>query len=457
MATSVLQTVLLVLALLLCISSAEYLTVDSFINHSQSYDGGLCVNLVEPCGYTCSEHTIQTKDGFLLGLQRVSSSIVNLELQSAPPVLLLHGLFMGGDAWFMDSAKQSLGFILPDHGFDVWVGNVRGTKWSHGHVSLSERDKDFWDWSWQELALYDLEAMLRYIKSETSSKVFVVGHSQGTIMSLAAFTQPDIADLVEAAALLSPISYLDHITSKFVLNLVQMHLDEVSFSSLIQIYVNLILEVSYIKIFFTGTWITGNTSIKHEEVFCFPFLLFFSAFTRPRLIIDDIYAVLSDILTNIIDLACDGHVDCSDMLASITGENCCFNSSRVDFYLEYEPHPSSLKNLKHLFQMIRKGTFARYDYGSLKNVLQYGQTKPPSFDLGQIPESLPIWMAHGGNDALGDVIDVHHTLSELPSKPNVLFLENYGHIDFLLSTRAYEDLYGNMIRFFKSCGMSRSS
>ncbi|XP_024979915.1 triacylglycerol lipase 1 [Cynara cardunculus var. scolymus] len=404
MATSVLQTVLLVLALLLCISSAEYLTVDSFINHSQSYDGGLCVNLVEPCGYTCSEHTIQTKDGFLLGLQRVSSSIVNLELQSAPPVLLLHGLFMGGDAWFMDSAKQSLGFILPDHGFDVWVGNVRGTKWSHGHVSLSERDKDFWDWSWQELALYDLEAMLRYIKSETSSKVFVVGHSQGTIMSLAAFTQPDIADLVEAAALLSPISYLDHITSKFVLNLVQMHLDE-------------------------ALGLLGIHQLNMK----------------------------SDILTNIIDLACDGHVDCSDMLASITGENCCFNSSRVDFYLEYEPHPSSLKNLKHLFQMIRKGTFARYDYGSLKNVLQYGQTKPPSFDLGQIPESLPIWMAHGGNDALGDVIDVHHTLSELPSKPNVLFLENYGHIDFLLSTRAYEDLYGNMIRFFKSCGMSRSS
>lgn len=33
-----------------------------------------------------------------------------------------------------------------------------------------------------------------------------------------------------------------------------------------------------------------------------------------------------------------------------SGENCCFNSSRIDSYLEYEPHPSSSKNLHHLFQ-----------------------------------------------------------------------------------------------------------
>ncbi|KAL3621115.1 sphingosine N-acyltransferase subunit lip1 [Castilleja foliolosa] len=80
----------------------------------------------------------------------------------------------------------------------------------------------FWDWSWQELALYDLGEMIRYIYSETNSKVIIVGHSQGTIMSLAAFTQPDISEMVEAAALLYPISYLEHITTRFVLRLVKM-------------------------------------------------------------------------------------------------------------------------------------------------------------------------------------------------------------------------------------------
>lgn len=46
-------------------------------------------------------------------------------------------------------------------------------------------------------------------------------------MSLAAFTQPDIAEMVEAAGLLCPISYLEHINSEFVLRMVNMHIDQV--------------------------------------------------------------------------------------------------------------------------------------------------------------------------------------------------------------------------------------
>ncbi|KAM1176323.1 hypothetical protein COP2_029338 [Malus domestica] len=65
------------------------------------------------------------------------------------------------------------------------------------------------------------------IYSTTSSKVFVVGHSRGTIMPLAALTQPDIAELVEAAALFCPISYLEHITSKFALRMVIIYNDQI--------------------------------------------------------------------------------------------------------------------------------------------------------------------------------------------------------------------------------------
>lgn len=50
-------------------------------------------------------------------------------------------LVQGGDAWFLNSARESLGFILADNGFDVWIGNVRGTRWSHGHTSVSEDEK----------------------------------------------------------------------------------------------------------------------------------------------------------------------------------------------------------------------------------------------------------------------------------------------------------------------------
>ncbi|KAG6519300.1 hypothetical protein ZIOFF_022793 [Zingiber officinale] len=108
---------------------------------------GLCAALIRPSGYPCSEHT-------------------------------------GGDTWFANSFEQSLGFILADNGFDVWVGNVRGTRWSHGHTRLSVHEKAFWDWSWQELAQYDLQAMISYVYSVTNSKIFYVGHSQACFIPL---------------------------------------------------------------------------------------------------------------------------------------------------------------------------------------------------------------------------------------------------------------------------------
>ncbi|KAK2985833.1 hypothetical protein RJ640_018699 [Escallonia rubra] len=90
--------------------------------------------------------------------------------------------------------------------------------------------------------------------------------------------------------------------------------------------------------------------------------------------------------------------------------------------------------------MIRKGTFAKYDYGRWKNLRRYGELRPPKFDLSHIPDSLPLWMGYGGSDSLADVMDVQHTLKELQSKPDLLYLENYGHIDFLLSVTANEDV-----------------
>lgn len=91
-----------------------------------------------------------------------------------------------------------------------------------------------------------------------------------------------------------------------------------------------------------------------------------------------------------------------------------------------------------------------YDYGILKNLKLYGRLQPPAFDVSKIPTSLPLWMAYGGNDALADVTDVQHTLKELKSKPELLYLEKYGHIDFLLSVKSREDVYNNMISFLKS-------
>lgn len=106
--------------------------------------------------------------------------------------------------------------------------------------------------------------------------------------------------------------------------------------------------------------------------------------------------------------------------------------------------------------VIRAGTFAKYDYGWWWNLINYGSLFPPAFDLARIPASLPIWMGYGGSDALADVTDVQRTINELRSEPDLLYIDKYGHMDFIMSVRAKDDVYGELIRFFRAQGWPSS-
>ena len=110
----------------------------------------------------------------------------------------------------------------------------------------------------------------------------------------------------------------------------------------------------------------------------------------------------------------------------------------------------------YIVAVIRTGTFAKYDYGLFGNLRRYGHMRPPVFDLQDIPESLPLWMGYGGSDALADVTDVKRTIKALRSEPELLYIDSYGHIDFIMSVKAKDDVYGSLIKFFRSIGGSSS-
>ena len=54
-------------------------------------------------------------------------------------------------------------------GYDVWLGNTRGNRYSHGHVSLDPAvDKaEYWDYDWHEAGLYDVPAEIEFILDYT--------------------------------------------------------------------------------------------------------------------------------------------------------------------------------------------------------------------------------------------------------------------------------------------------
>lgn len=58
--------------------------------------------------------------------------------------------------WILNG-KNSLAFILADIGYDVWMNNSRGNRYSRNHVYLDpDSDKKFWDYSFEDNIKYKL-------------------------------------------------------------------------------------------------------------------------------------------------------------------------------------------------------------------------------------------------------------------------------------------------------------
>lgn len=67
-------------------------------------------------------------------------------------------------------------------GFDVWIGNNRGTKYSN----LEQHRDGYWDYTFDELAKYDVPTFIDGILGQTNSeKIIYIGHSQGSSQFLA--------------------------------------------------------------------------------------------------------------------------------------------------------------------------------------------------------------------------------------------------------------------------------
>ena len=65
-----------------------------------------------------------------------------------------------------------------DMGFDVWTCAFRGTEYNQGHVSLSTSSFEYWDFSFDEQADYDLPAAVDYVyKQGNGQKIYVFNSS----------------------------------------------------------------------------------------------------------------------------------------------------------------------------------------------------------------------------------------------------------------------------------------
>jgi len=366
-------------------------------------DPDVGLNMEEIClskGYDSIEsHKVITQDGYILGLYRIPAGRNESKSSTAKPVVLLqHGLLDSSWTWVNNFPSESLGFILADNGFDVWFGNSRGNFYSLAHVSFPVDSDAFWNFTWDEMAKYDIPSTVNYILQTTGQQTLsYVGHSQGTIQAFAAFDlYPSLTSQINLAVMLAPVAYVYH----------------------------------------AGGLLTLIGDLELDVLFTF--------FGFRQFLPD------ASILQYLAPDICEWfEYGCEDFLFLVVGSSNNLNLTRIQVYVSETPAGTSVKNMAHWGQSVRSDVFQMYDYGSsFANMAHYNQPTPPTYDLSKV--NVPCALYYGGDDILADPTDVAVILQKLPNIVRSLYQPTFAHLDYTWgSDTATQMVYMDVLNLIK--------
>lgn len=374
--------------------------LDEHVSQIANADG-----FVEICrlyGYEAEEHIVKTSDGYLLGIHRIgggrnsnwrnksapdipSDSLPRKSSSPSPPpappkpvVYLHHGLLMNSEVWVSNvDPKKTLPFVLADMGYDVWLGNNRGNKYSKKHVTHNPNSIAFWNFSIDDFALYDIPDTINYILYIVQQKDLVyIGFSQGSAQAFATLSiNPELNKKVRLFIALAPAMAPPGLRNSVVDALMRA-------------------SPSLIYLFF------GRKAIMKSAAF-------WQSIMYPPFFVSTI-----------------------DMAISSLFQWHCKNITYPQKLAAY-PHLysyTSVKSVVHWFQIIRSGRFHMYD-DDVESPFLKGKHfyRVASFPTQNI--KTPILLLYGKADSL---VDIDVMTSELPKDTTTsIGFEGYEHLDMI--------------------------
>ncbi|KAF2770602.1 alpha/beta-hydrolase [Teratosphaeria nubilosa] len=347
-------------------------------------------DFVEICdlfGYYAEEHVVQTGDGYLLGLHRLGwkRGEEDHRVNNGPDsirkkvVYLHHGLLMNSEVWVcITEQERCIPFMLVEQGYDVWLGNNRGNKYSKKSVHSKPTELRFWDFSMDQFAFHDIPDSINYILETTGQpSLSYIGFSQGTAQAFATLSiHPTLNNKVDVFVALAPAMAPPGLASGVVASLCKSN-----------------PEVLFLAF--------GRKAIlASSTMWC--------ALLYPA------------IFTWVID----------------TGINFLFGwkTQNITPHQKLAAYPhlysfTSTKCVVHWFQIIRNGTFQMYD-DEVTTPLAVGNGakyyKVAKFPTRNI--KTPIVLVYGGSDSL---VDIKLMLKELPRHTVAKAIPKYEHLDLL--------------------------
>ncbi|XP_075698771.1 lysosomal acid lipase/cholesteryl ester hydrolase-like [Rhinoderma darwinii] len=355
--------------------------------------------LISYRGYPSEEYEVVTDDGYILSVNRIPHGIKPHSREPKPVVLLQHGLLGDASNWITNFEYNSLGFILADAGYDVWLGNSRGNTWSQKHKTLSPTDIKFWAFSYDEMAKKDLPAVIDFILQKTGQKqLYYIAHSQGTTIGFIAFsTIPQLAKKIKMFFGLAPVATVQH------------PLGPIAAARLI--------PTCLIKTFFGDKiFMPQSRIIKYlSRHFCN-------------------HSVLDNLCGNMFFLLC-----------GFNSNN--LNMTRVHVYTSYCPAGTSVQNMRHWLQAINNGKLQAFDWGYEGNMKHYNQSTPPLYNVTNMNVPTALWS--GGHDWLADQLDI---ASLLPKLRNLVYhkqIPKWEHLDFIWGLDAPQCMYNKILELLE--------
>eukprot|EP01133_Synstelium_polycarpum_P001111 gene1111-1269_t len=382
------------------------------------------IEMITSRGYPVEEHFVTTEDGFVLGLHRITGPRAFTSPPASPPasprdlgssgfingapkpaVLIMHGFMQTSEAWLCRTdPQQSLPFILADAGYDVWLGNNRGNKYSYKHTTYTPNQERFWNWSLDELVRYDLPSFVDFITERTRlPSISYIGFSQGTAQGWASLsTNTSLANKINLFIALAPVATVKGFSNPMIDSLARSRPD-------------------FLYLLF------GKKSMLPSTIFW------------RNLLPKDVFVYAIDMSVR--------------FLFGWTTENIA-EEEKAMLYSHIFSY-TSVKSVVHWFQIIQTNRFQMFDDMLLGITPNENSNKPhryhgrviPAYHPGQILTKCALF--YGGADTLPNTKAL---LSHLPRDRVVLVHEEekYEHLDFMWGKDANKKVFSKIVQLLRS-------
>ena len=361
-------------------------------------------SFIAKLGLNLEEIEVLTEDRYINTVWRLASQDpLNRNGKSA---ILQHGLLDGGFTWLI-LEQDSLAKKLCDEGYTLYLPYMRGSQFSRSHLDYdSSLNSDYWDFSFDQMAEYDLPAVVDYIKQRDNvEKIYYIGHSQGTLIFFLAY--------------MNDPEFLEKNIKKFVA-------------------LGTVPNVNNAPHFLIKLFEKSNILdlIPVKNFLCFPKEI-------GQILVPFCTSKAKYLCNAILSLSFGGIEDTRRIDYERLGKN---------IYL-YEPGGTSLRNMKHWIQIYKAKRVQKYDFGDVfSNLMHYGTVTPPVYDLNKMKKySIPSLMTISDSDPFANPQDTLEFVDNIENKNivEILSLHNYNHIDYFWADSAIEEIFPKVVDFLK--------